>query len=116
MEEITEAVGNLDLNIEAHKKNRIQVSNTKKPLFFYVNLAKVTYGSRVYPRVPVRSCAPCVSAGILGLVLDLPAQLCGPHDVWSTFRPRQALFGALSADTQCGQAAPVTPPVDLVAE
>ncbi|PON73445.1 DNA/RNA-binding protein Alba-like [Trema orientale] len=26
--------------IEAHKKNRIQVSNTKKPLFFYVNLAK----------------------------------------------------------------------------
>jgi hypothetical protein len=24
------------------KKNRIQVSNTKKPLFFYVNLAKVT--------------------------------------------------------------------------
>eukprot|EP00245_Coleochaete_scutata_P006968 TRINITY_DN21866_c0_g1_i1.p1 TRINITY_DN21866_c0_g1~~TRINITY_DN21866_c0_g1_i1.p1 ORF type:complete len:122 (+),score=39.46 TRINITY_DN21866_c0_g1_i1:162-527(+) len=23
-----------------HKKNRIQVSNTKKPLFFYVNLAK----------------------------------------------------------------------------
>ena len=27
-------------NIEAAKKNRIQVSNTKKPLFFYVNLAK----------------------------------------------------------------------------
>nr|XP_008350636.2 uncharacterized protein At2g34160-like [Malus domestica] len=26
--------------IEAPKKNRIQVSNTKKPLFFYVNLAK----------------------------------------------------------------------------
>lgn len=26
---------------ESHKKNRIQVSNTKKPLFFYVNLAKV---------------------------------------------------------------------------
>lgn len=25
----------------AQKKNRIQVSNTKKPLFFYVNLAKV---------------------------------------------------------------------------
>ncbi|GMY20801.1 Alba DNA/RNA-binding protein [Fagus crenata] len=25
---------------EPHKKNRIQVSNTKKPLFFYVNLAK----------------------------------------------------------------------------
>ena len=27
------------------KKNRIQVSNTKKPLFFYVNLAKVTNNS-----------------------------------------------------------------------
>ncbi|KAK8589510.1 hypothetical protein V6N13_088342 [Hibiscus sabdariffa] len=26
--------------VEAQKKNRIQVSNTKKPLFFYVNLAK----------------------------------------------------------------------------
>jgi hypothetical protein len=26
---------------ELQKKNRIQVSNTKKPLFFYVNLAKV---------------------------------------------------------------------------
>ncbi|CAH2044587.1 unnamed protein product [Thlaspi arvense] len=25
---------------ESQKKNRIQVSNTKKPLFFYVNLAK----------------------------------------------------------------------------
>ncbi|KAL3728066.1 hypothetical protein ACJRO7_032764 [Eucalyptus globulus] len=27
-------------NVLAPKKNRIQVSNTKKPLFFYVNLAK----------------------------------------------------------------------------
>lgn len=27
--------------VETQKKNRIQVSNTKKPLFFYVNLAKV---------------------------------------------------------------------------
>ncbi|XP_021891234.1 uncharacterized protein At2g34160-like [Carica papaya] len=27
-------------NAETQKKNRIQVSNTKKPLFFYVNLAK----------------------------------------------------------------------------
>jgi hypothetical protein len=34
MEEITEGVN-------AIKKNRIQVSNTKKPLLFYVNLAKV---------------------------------------------------------------------------
>ena len=37
MVEITERVGNMDLN-DVH--NRIQVSNTKKPLFFYVNHAK----------------------------------------------------------------------------
>lgn len=39
MEAITEAVNNIDIN-DNYKKNRIQVSNTKKPLFFYVNLAK----------------------------------------------------------------------------
>ncbi|CAM6023503.1 unnamed protein product [Sphagnum balticum] len=39
MEDVTERVANLALN-DIHKKNRIQVSNTKKPLFFYVNLAK----------------------------------------------------------------------------
>ncbi|ONK81031.1 uncharacterized protein A4U43_C01F24500 [Asparagus officinalis] len=39
MEEVTDAVNNLSIS-ESHKKNRIQVSNTKKPLFFYVNLAK----------------------------------------------------------------------------
>jgi hypothetical protein len=43
MEEVTEAVNNMSISggAEGHKKNRIQVSNTKKPLFFYVNLAKV---------------------------------------------------------------------------
>ncbi|GBG72863.1 hypothetical protein CBR_g12582 [Chara braunii] len=40
MEEITERVGNIAISNEAPKKNRIQVSSTKKPLFFYVNLAK----------------------------------------------------------------------------
>ncbi|KVI01301.1 uncharacterized protein At2g34160-like [Cynara cardunculus var. scolymus] len=40
MEEITEAVQNISITNDSHKKNRIQVSNTKKPLFFYVNLAK----------------------------------------------------------------------------
>ncbi|KAJ9551087.1 hypothetical protein OSB04_015132 [Centaurea solstitialis] len=40
MEEITEAVQNISISNDSHKKNRIQVSNTKKPLFFYVNLAK----------------------------------------------------------------------------
>nr|XP_043628564.1 uncharacterized protein At2g34160-like isoform X2 [Erigeron canadensis] len=39
MEEITEAVQNLNI-VDSQKRNRIQVSNTKKPLFFYVNLAK----------------------------------------------------------------------------
>nr|CAB3468332.1 unnamed protein product [Digitaria exilis] len=39
MEEVTAGVNNLAIT-EQHKKNRIQVSNTKKPLFFYVNLAK----------------------------------------------------------------------------
>ncbi|XP_020211778.1 uncharacterized protein At2g34160 [Cajanus cajan] len=29
-----------NLEVESPRKNRIQVSNTKKPLFFYVNLAK----------------------------------------------------------------------------
>jgi len=47
MEGITEGVTNLNITAAAadsanNKKNRIQVSNTKKPLFFYVNLAKVT--------------------------------------------------------------------------
>ncbi|KAK4413922.1 hypothetical protein Salat_2805000 [Sesamum alatum] len=38
MEEITDGVNKM--NIAEQKKNRIQVSNTKKPLFFYVNLSK----------------------------------------------------------------------------
>ncbi|XP_074582749.1 uncharacterized protein At2g34160-like isoform X1 [Curcuma longa] len=41
MEEVTEGVNNIQISdADGHKKNRIQVSNTKKPLFFYVNLAK----------------------------------------------------------------------------
>ncbi|XP_058105507.1 uncharacterized protein At2g34160-like [Magnolia sinica] len=35
---VADATNNLVIGSE--KKNRIQVSNTKKPLFFYVNLAK----------------------------------------------------------------------------
>ncbi|TQE09992.1 hypothetical protein C1H46_004414 [Malus baccata] len=39
--EITDGVNNITINAsDSHKKNRIQVSNTKKPLLFYVNLAK----------------------------------------------------------------------------
>jgi hypothetical protein len=48
MEEVTEGVKNLAVT-EPHKKNRIQVSNTKKPLFFYVNLAKVKDSVRFIP-------------------------------------------------------------------
>ncbi|KAL8166469.1 hypothetical protein V2J09_007968 [Rumex salicifolius] len=40
MEQITEGVNNISIVDSSVKKNRIQVSNTKKPLFFYVNLAK----------------------------------------------------------------------------
>ncbi|KAL3839843.1 hypothetical protein ACJIZ3_024434 [Penstemon smallii] len=40
MEEITGGVSNINIAQDTQKKNRIQVSNTKKPLFFYVNLAK----------------------------------------------------------------------------
>lgn len=39
MEAITEGVNNMNIT-DLQKKNRIQVSNSKKPLFFYVNLAK----------------------------------------------------------------------------
>ncbi|KAL9242430.1 hypothetical protein vseg_016425 [Gypsophila vaccaria] len=39
IEQITEGVTNLNI-VENFKKNRIQVSHTKNPLFFYVNLAK----------------------------------------------------------------------------
>ncbi|XP_058226015.1 uncharacterized protein At2g34160-like [Rhododendron vialii] len=39
MEAITEGVNNMNIS-GLQKKNRIQVSNSKKPLFFYVNLAK----------------------------------------------------------------------------
>ncbi|KAH7574146.1 hypothetical protein JRO89_XS03G0258800 [Xanthoceras sorbifolium] len=42
MEVITEGVNSLNIidSSSSAKKNRIQVSSTKKPLFFYVNLAK----------------------------------------------------------------------------
>uniref|UniRef100_A0A7C8ZXM7 DNA/RNA-binding protein Alba-like domain-containing protein n=1 Tax=Opuntia streptacantha TaxID=393608 RepID=A0A7C8ZXM7_OPUST len=39
VQQITEGVNNMSI-VDSAKKNRIQVSNTKKPLFFYVNLAK----------------------------------------------------------------------------
>ncbi|KAH9615067.1 hypothetical protein KSS87_000590 [Heliosperma pusillum] len=49
MEQVTEGISNIVIrdssnhnnnNNNNNKKNRIQVSNTKQPLFFYVNLAK----------------------------------------------------------------------------
>lgn len=41
MEDITEGVNKINIAEAQKKNNRIQVSNTKKPLFFYVNLSKV---------------------------------------------------------------------------
>ncbi|XP_022899568.1 uncharacterized protein At2g34160-like [Olea europaea var. sylvestris] len=40
MEEIADGVNNININGDSYKKNRIQVSNTKRPIFFYVGLAK----------------------------------------------------------------------------
>ncbi|TYI24931.1 hypothetical protein ES332_A05G019300v1 [Gossypium tomentosum] len=40
MEAITQGVNNINMATDSHKKSRIQVSNSKKPLFFYINLAK----------------------------------------------------------------------------
>lgn len=49
MEEIAEGVNALSLGGgDSYKKNRIQVSNTKKPLFFYVNLAKVISSNKSF--------------------------------------------------------------------
>ncbi|CAI8601279.1 unnamed protein product [Vicia faba] len=39
MEVITEGVNNINIS-DSTKKNRIHVSNSKKPIFFFVNLAK----------------------------------------------------------------------------
>lgn len=41
MDMVAESLASVKINEDVHKKNRIQVSNTKKPLFFYLNLAKV---------------------------------------------------------------------------
>jgi hypothetical protein len=74
MEEVTEAVSNLNIS-EAHKKNRIQVSNTKKPLFFYVNLAKVS------PLIPdplvLLFCANLLGSDVLFVLSQLPPYFDG---------------------------------------
>ena len=67
MEEVTEGVNNLAVT-EPHKKNRIQVSNTKKPLFFYVNLAKV----RIFSPFSV-----FFSAQTFGGFCELLSEQCG---------------------------------------
>ncbi|KAE8710398.1 Detected protein of unknown function [Hibiscus syriacus] len=58
MEEITQGVNNINLANDSHKKNRIQVSNTKKPLFFYVNLANVSLTSLFASPSPLFSLPP----------------------------------------------------------
>jgi hypothetical protein len=44
-----------------NSSNRIQVSNTKKPLFFYVNLAKVPYPASSSSRQPPQRSVPGLS-------------------------------------------------------
>jgi len=57
----TETVNNdTAIALAQQKKNRIQVSNTKKPLFFYVNLAKV----------PTFSLLGCLFLFLIMYVLD----------------------------------------------
>lgn len=55
------------------KKNRIQVSNTKKPLFFYVNLAKV-----INP-------ALSLSLSILVLLIDLLVSMLHFFDLFDIY-------------------------------
>lgn len=68
MEVITEGVSNINISdsSSANKKNRIQVSNTKKPLFFYVNLAKVLFLCLSIPFM-VASCSVAENFGINGI-------------------------------------------------
>lgn len=55
MEAITEGVKKVNINnTDNQKRNRIQVSNTKKSLFFYVNLAKVPHYYIYFPLLIVR--------------------------------------------------------------
>ena len=41
MDNLTKGLNNMNISNSSNNKNRIQVSNTKKPLVFYINLAKV---------------------------------------------------------------------------
>lgn len=82
VEEITEGVKNLSVAGDAAaasggegqrrggggSSNRIQVSNTKKPLFFYVNLAKVRSPLSPYAPPPSVIFLPPVSRFLTDLV------------------------------------------------
>ena len=41
MVNLTKGLNNMNISDSYNKKNQIQVSDTKKPLFFYINFAKV---------------------------------------------------------------------------
>ena len=75
---------------ETPQENRIQVSNTKKPLFFYVNLAKVrlakaTALSARAHRVDGPCCASCV--------ITTQVWACGASAlVWSAQRGERAVL------------------------
>ena len=77
MEEVTEGVKNLAVT-EPHKKNGIQVSNTKKPLFFYVNLAKVNplFSPLLRPLIRTGFRSKTLGKRLLILVYPLIPALC----------------------------------------
>ncbi|EHA8587876.1 hypothetical protein COCNU_scaffold003431G000050 [Cocos nucifera] len=71
MEDITEGVNNLSVT-DSNKKNRIQVSNTKKPLFFYVNLAK-SFGHYLwFSGFQVDFCGCCRATRLVFWIAFLP--------------------------------------------
>lgn len=82
MEEITEGLNNLNVS-DTQKRNRIQVSNTKKPLFFYVNLAKV----KPNPNLP---CFPILR--LLTQILYLPSSVTDLVNVISNLISQEVFF------------------------
>lgn len=65
LEEKNNTKSNSTMMMMDEKRNRIQVSNTKRPLFFYLNLAKVLsfFLFRHCPRKEMHTKKTCFFAG-----------------------------------------------------
>ncbi|KAF9615122.1 hypothetical protein IFM89_022052 [Coptis chinensis] len=90
--EVTEQVSNLNISPtpnDSHKKNRIQVSNTKKPLFFYVNLAKRYMQQHGDVELSALGMGDWVFPGGFPLS-SMPLVLLYPVDPQNWFRHREA--------------------------